>query len=213
MNTIRVMLVDDHAIVRTGYRRLLEQTPDIQVVAEAGNGEDAYAQMKDLKCEVVIIDLSMHGMGGLEAIRRILARAPNTRMLVFSMYTSASFAKNALRAGASGYVTKTSEPGTLVQAVREVCSGRIYLSPDIAHTTAMENLAGEKDPMKVLSAREFEIFRKLAEGNSLRDIAQALSLSHKTIANNHTLIRQKLGIKSDVELVRLALRYSIIGWS
>ena len=204
------MLVDDHSVVRTGYRRLLEETRNIKVVAEAATGEEAYAQIKALDVDVVVMDLSMAGMGGLEAMRRILSRAPQVRVLVFSMHTGAAFARNALKAGASGYVTKVSEPALLVQAVRSVSEGRVFLSPDIAHAAALDTLTGEGDPMKLLSTREFEIFRKLASGASLGDIARALNLSQKTVANNYTQIRQKLDLKSDVELVRLALRYSIV---
>jgi DNA-binding NarL/FixJ family response regulator len=207
---IRVMLVDDHSVVRAGYRRLLEQTQDIKVAAEAASGEEAYAQIKALEVDVVVMDLAMAGMGGLEAIRRILSRAPAVRVLVFSMHTGAAFARNALKAGALGYVTKVSEPALLVQAVRSVSEGRVFLSPDIAHAAALDTLTGESDPMKLLSTREFEIFRKLASGASLGDIARALNLSQKTVANNYTQIRQKLDLKSDVELVRLALRYSIV---
>ena len=129
---IRVMLVDDHSVVRAGYRRLLEQTQDIKVAAEAASGEEAYAQIKALEVDVVVMDLAMAGMGGLEAIRRILSRAPAVRVLVFSMHTGAAFARNALKAGALGYVTKVSEPALLVQAVRSVSEGRVFLSPDIA---------------------------------------------------------------------------------
>lgn len=204
------MLVDDHSVVRTGYRRLLEETRNIKVVAEAATGEEAYAQVKALDVDVVVMDLSMAGMGGLEAMRRILSRAPQVRVLAFSMHTGAAFARNALKAGASGYVTKVSEPALLVQAVRSVSEGRVFLSPDIAHAAALDTLTGEGDPMKLLSTREFEIFRKLASGASLADIARALNLSPKTVANNYTQIRQKLDLKSDVELVRLALRYSIV---
>ena len=207
---IRVMLVDDHSVVRAGYRRLLEQTNSIEVVAEASSGEEAYARIKELELDVIVMDLAMPGMGGLEAIRRILARSQHVRVLVFSMHTSAVFARNALKAGASGYVTKVSEPAVLVQAVREVSQGRVFLSRDIAHAAAVETLIGESDPMKLLSTREFEIFRKLASGASIKDIARALNLSYKTVANNYTQIKQKLDLKSDVELVRLALRYSIV---
>jgi DNA-binding NarL/FixJ family response regulator len=204
------MLVDDHSVVRAGYRRLLEQTNGIEVVAEASSGEEAYARIKELDIDVVVMDLAMSGMGGLEAIRRILSRSDKVRVLVFSMHTSAVFARNALKAGASGYVTKVSEPAVLVQAVRDVSEGRVFLSRDIAHATAVETLIGDGDPMKVLSTREFEIFRKLASGASIRDIARSLNLSYKTVANNYTQIKQKLDLKSDVELVRLALRYSVV---
>ena len=207
---IRVMLVDDHAIVRSGFRRLLEQTPGIVVAAEAASGEDAYQAFPGCLPDVTVMDLSMPGAGGLETIRRILARHPDARILVYSMHESAAFATQAMRAGACGYVTKASAPDVLVEAVKAAAGGRAYLSPDMAQKIALDSVSGDRDPVQLLSTREFEVFRLLAEGRSTEDIAEALFLSHKTVANYATQVKQKLGVSTPVELFRLALKHRIV---
>jgi DNA-binding NarL/FixJ family response regulator len=203
------MLVDDHAIVRAGFRRLLEQQPDYHVVAEAADAERAYALFVEHEPDIVVLDLSMPGASGLETIRRIIVRQPAARILVFSMHEDASLAERAIQLGARGYVTKSSAPETLAAAVAEVVAGGLALSPDIAQTLAILKVTGEVNPMNVLSAREFEIFRLLATGESVVAIASLLSLSSKTVANYHSLIKQKLGITTDVELVLLAQRQKV----
>lgn len=207
---IRVLLVDDHAIVRAGFRRLLEQTPDILVAAEAASGEEAYEKYAACRPDVTVMDLSMPGAGGLAAIQRILARHPGARVLVYSMHESPAFAVQAMRSGAAGYVTKASAPDVLVEAVREVSARGSYLSPDIARKIALESVVGTGDPFQALSAREFEVFRLLAEGKTVDDIAAMLFLSSKTVSNYATQIRQKLGISSQIELLRLALAHGVI---
>ncbi len=207
---IRVMLVDDHAIVRAGFRRLLEQTPGIVVAAEAASGEEAYQAFPDCCPDVTVVDLSMPGIGGLETIRRILARHPEARVLVYSMHESAAFATQAMRAGACGYVTKASAPDVLVEAVKAAVAGRTYLSPDMAQKIALDTVSGDRDPLQVLSTREFEVFRLLAEGRSTEEIAEALFLSHKTVANYATQVKQKLGVSTAVDLLRLALKHGIV---
>jgi len=207
---IRVLLVDDHAIVRAGFRRLLEQAPDILVAAEAASGEEAYEKFAACAPDVTVMDLSMPGGGGLAAIQRILARHPGARVLVYSMHESSAFAVQAMRSGAAGYVTKASAPDVLVEAVREVSARGSYLSPDIARKIALERVAGAGDPLQALSAREFEVFRLLAEGKTVDDIAEALFLSSKTVSNYATQIRQKLGISSQIELLRLAMAHGVI---
>jgi DNA-binding NarL/FixJ family response regulator len=152
----------------------------------------------------------MPGMGGLEAIRRIVGRFADARILVFSMHESAAFAQQALRAGAVGYVTKASAPEALVDAARAVASGRSYLSPDMAQKIALESVTGERDPLSVLTPREFEIFRLLAAGRTAEEIAEALYVSAKTVANHATQIKQKLAISSPVDLHRVALRYGLV---
>jgi DNA-binding NarL/FixJ family response regulator len=156
------------------------------------------------------MDLSMPGMGGLEAIRRIVGRFPAARILAFSMHETAAFAQQALRAGACGYVTKTSAPEVLVDAVRAIAAGRTFLSPEMAQTLALESVAGERDPLSVLTPREFEIFRLLAAGRTAEQIADALYVSAKTVANHTTQIKQKLGITTAVDLHRVALRYGLV---
>jgi two-component system, NarL family, invasion response regulator UvrY len=206
---IRIMLVDDHAIVRSGFRRLLEQQPGCHVVAEAADADRAYALFMEHEPDVVVLDLSMPGVSGLDAIRRIIARKPSAKILVFSMHEDASLAERAIQLGARGYVTKSSAPETLASAVADVVQGKLALSPDIAQALAILKVTADDNPVNVLSAREFEIFRLLAGGHSVASIATLMSLSGKTVANYHSLIKQKLGISTDVELVLLAQRQRV----
>jgi two-component system, NarL family, invasion response regulator UvrY len=202
--SIRILLVDDHTVVRAGYRRFLEQEPDCQVIGEASSGEEAYLLLQTLEPDVVILDLSMPGQGGLSVLRRMRLRWPLLPVLVFSMHDNLPFVIQALRAGATGYITKSSEPESMVKAVRSVVAGVQTLSPDVA--LRMEQAANSplSQPTLGLSSREFEIFRLLASGKTHEEIADLLNVSLKTVANNQSLIRQKLGISTDIELYRLA---------
>jgi len=208
--SVRIMLVDDHAIVRAGFRRLLEQHPNLQVVAEAADADRAYALFIEHEPDVIVMDVSMRGVSGLDSIRRIITRRPAARILVFTMHEDASLAERAIQLGARGYVTKSSPPETLATAVSEVAAGKLALSPDIAKSIAIRKLSGQDDSLSLLSPREFEIFRLLASGNPVPEIAKLMNLSVKTIANYHTLIKQKLHLSSDVELVLLAQRQEVI---
>jgi two-component system, NarL family, invasion response regulator UvrY len=205
----RIMLVDDHAIVRAGFRRLLEQQGNCRVVAEAGDAETAYALFVEHQPEVVVLDLSMPGVSGLELVRRMAVRQPTARILVFSMHEDPLLAERAIQLGARGYVTKSSAPETLASAVSDMMAGKVALSPDIAQALAIFKVTGEGDPLTALNAREFEIFRLIARGQTASSIATLLSLSAKTVANYHSLIKQKLGVTSDVELVLLAQRRKV----
>ena len=206
----RVMLVDDHAIVREGYRSLLQKQDRLQVVAEADNGADAYRVYKEARPDLVIMDLSMPGIGGVEAIRRIRQWDKSARILVFTMHQSAAYAIQAIKAGARGFVTKSNPPEALLRAITEVMAGRIALSPDIDHELAINRLADEPSAIDALSPREFEILRMLLAEKSVDEIANTLHISVKTAANTRYQIRAKLGVGSDIELVRLALRQRII---
>ena len=197
--------------MRAGYRRFLEQEPGCEVCAEASSGEEAYALLQKRQPDLVILDLSMPGQGGLATLRRVKQRWPLLPVLVFSMHDGLPFALQALRAGANGYVTKSSDPAVLVKAVREVLAGRLALSPDLAARLARERTALREQPTLGLSVREFDIFRLLAAGRTHEEIAGALNVSVKTIANNHSLIRQKLGVSSDIELLRLAEASGVVG--
>jgi two-component system, NarL family, invasion response regulator UvrY len=209
-NFTRVMLADDHAIVREGYRSLLQKQDRLRVVAEAGDGAKAYRVYKESKPDLVIMDISMPGIGGIEAIRRIRQWDGSARILVFTMHQSAAYAVQAIKAGARGFVTKSNPPNALLQAIGEVMAGRIALSPDIDHELAMSRLADEPSAVDTLSPREFEILRMLLAEKSIEDIAETLHISIKTAANTRYHIRAKLGVTSDIGLVRLALRQRII---
>jgi len=205
-----IMLVDDHAVVREGYRSVLQKQPGLRVVAEASDGAQAYRLFKDVRPDLVIMDMTMPGIGGIETIRRIRQWDRGARILVFTMHQNAGFAVQAIRAGARGYVTKTSPPDALVRAVMDVLAGRIAISPDIDHELALSRLGGETIAADVLSAREFEVLQLLLAENTTEEIADALHISPKTVANLHSAIKDKLGVGSDIELVRLALRQGIL---
>lgn len=209
-NPIRVMLVDDHAVVRAGYRMLLRNSNEIEVIAEADNGEQACKQYTDLQPDVVIMDLSLPGIGGLEAIRRIIARDPDARVLVFSMHEDTIFVEQALQAGAHGYMTKSGAPEALIEAVRTLMTGKTYLDKNIAERLAFQKMRGRNTPFSGLSTREFEIFCLLAEGHNTNEIAKRLSLSYKTVANYSTQIKSKLEVTSIAEIARLAIRHQIV---
>ncbi len=210
MATIRVMLADDHIVVRSGLRRLLEQSGGMEVVAEVESGEQAYQLFSEHKPDVLVMDLSMPGIGGLEALRRLMARHPAAHIVIFSMHENAAFASQALTAGALGYVAKSEAAEDLVRAVREAAAGRGFISPAVAQKIALQSLSGDEEPTSKLSAREFEVFRLLAEGKSVDEIAEVLKISQKTVANYQTILKQKLDITNSVELVRLAIRFGVI---
>jgi len=205
-----ILLVDDHAVVREGYRTVLQKQPGLRVVAEAADGAEAYRLYKDVQPDLVIMDMTMPGISGIEAIRRIRQWDSNAKVLVFTMHQNAAFAVQAIRAGASGYVTKTSPPAALVRAAMDILAGRMAVSPDIEHELAVSHVAGEAIAADVLSPREFEVLRMLLAERSTDEIAAALHLSPKTVANLRSLIKDKLGVASDIELVRLALRQGIL---
>jgi two-component system invasion response regulator UvrY len=209
LRDISVLLVDDHAIVREGYRRLLEESPGIRVSGEACDAGEAYQQFCSLGPDVVVMDLALPGASGIEAMRRILARAPDTRVLVFSMHEEAIFLRRALDAGALGYVTKASAPDVLVDAVRRVAQGRQYLSPDVSNALALRTAFHESPQARGLSAREFEVMRLLVQGFTLSTIAEKLGVSEKTIANHQSALRQKFGANNGVQLAQVASRLGI----
>ncbi len=207
---ITVMLVDDHAVVREGYRRLIEKQGDMAVVAEAATGAEAYDHYKRHRPQVTVVDLSMPGKGGIEILRHIRKWDERARVLVFTMHQNAAFAAQAFKAGALGFVTKSSEPSLLISAIREVSHGRRALSPDISLALALMHIGDQESPLENLTAREFEIFRMLAEARSATEIAQILNLSAKTVSNYRFIIRAKLGVDSDIELAHLATRLKVV---
>ena len=207
---LRLMLVDDHAVVRAGYRMLLREAAGVEIVAEAGSGERAYRLYRELRPDVVAMDLSLPGMGGLEAIKRIVNRDPAARILVVSMHDSAVFVEHAIAVGARGYIAKNSAPETLLEAVAAVAKGEQYLDPRLAGNIALRKTRAEGGPLAALSTREFEIFCLLAEGVNINDIARRLSISYKTVANYSAQVKNKLRVNTAAELTRLAIRCNIL---
>jgi two-component system invasion response regulator UvrY len=205
----RLLLVDDHAIVRAGYRHLLERLNRFTVVAEAATADEAYAMFRQHRPDLVITDLAMPGTSGLEAIQRILRADATARVLVFSMHVSPDLALAAMRAGALGYITKSSPPDVLLRAIADVLAGRTVLSPDIAQALALARLPGQRRPLEDLTPREFDVLCMLVSPASVHDIAQRLHLSVKTIHNLHYQIKTKLGVESDIELTRLAMSWGL----
>jgi len=207
---INIILVDDHAVVRAGVRRLLEQESSFDVIGEAESGEKAYQLFGELSPDVMVMDLSMPGMGGLESIRRILMRDEKAKILVLSMHEDLSFANQALKLGAKGYLIKNTLGDDLVKAIEAISRGDIFLSDEIAKKIAVSSIDGGQDPIHDLSAREFEIFRLLAEGLEVDAIATTLNISSKTVSNYQTMIKQKLNIHTPIELIRYAIKAGVI---
>ena len=208
---IRILLVDDHAVVRTGFRLLLQARPDIAVVGEAESGEAACQRYLELSPDVVVMDIAMPGMGGIEALRRIRAHDPQARVLALSAHDDPMHARRALREGALGFLSKRSAPEALLEAVSGVGSGQRYIDPRVAQRLALEDIGGtESSPIKRLSEREFDVFIRLARGASVQRIADDLRLSASTVGTHLYNVKQKLGVSNQSELTLLAIRYGLI---
>jgi DNA-binding NarL/FixJ family response regulator len=203
---IRIILVDDHAVVRSGYRRLLSAEPDFEVAGEAATVQEANALVQRVRPDVAVVDLSLKGSSGLEAIAGMRARLPALRVLVLSMHDGAGHLAQALKAGAHGYLTKCSEPEEVIAGIRGVMGGRRVLSRDMFEAAAADGI----DALQGLSPREFELLRLLVQGESVQDIAGALHLSPKTVLNKLTAIRQKLNADNDFKLMHLAARSGLV---
>ena len=207
---IKILLVDDHAIVREGYRSLLEKQDNMEIIAEAASGEEGYRLYKEQKPNFVIMDLSLPGQSGLATISRICKYDPTAIILVFTMHQNPALALKSTQAGAKGYITKSSQPDVLIRAIYDVHNGLTALSPDIAQKLVFEKMRGEGAALAGLTIREFEIFRMLVDGRTTDTIAQTLNISRKTVSNCHYLIKRKLNVNSDIQLTRLALRMNIV---
>lgn len=210
MGSIRILLSDDHEVVRAGYRRLLENTSSIEVIAEVASGEDAYSRYCDLHPDVVVMDLTMPGIGGLEASRRILAHDNSAKILVFSVHENEVMLNRAMDLGILGYISKRSASQVMIDAVYKVAAGEIYIGQEMMPFLVKRKLSPESDRISGLSPREFEVFRLLADSKSVNDIANLLSLSPKTVGHHMTHIKSKLGVANIAGLTRLAIRLGII---
>jgi len=207
---IKVLLVDDHEVVRAGYRRLLEATDDIEVIAEASNGESAYTGFFRCQPDVLVMDLSMPGMGGLEASLRILAKDDAARILVFSVHENEVFLSRALDSGILGYISKRSASQVMIEAVRQVAQGLVYVGQEMMPYLVKQKTTPDSSAVASLTPREFEVFQLLANSKSVNDIAEILSLSPKTVGHHCTSVKKKLGVSDIAALTRLAIRMGVI---
>ena len=206
---IRVMLVDDHVLVRMGFRMLLADAR-VEVVAEAGSGEQACQDYAKVLPDVVVMDLSMPGMGGLEAVRRLLAQDPKARVLALSAHEDSAHPRRVLRAGALGYLAKRSAPEALITAVSAVARGERYVDAHTAQALAMAQIDGGSSPTDMLSEREFSVFMQLARGQSVAQIAESLKLSPSTVGTHLYHVKQKLNASNQSELTLVALRWGLL---
>ena len=207
---IRILLADDHAVVRQGFRRILEQEGTFQVIAEAGRGREAVRLTLELKPDIVIMDVAMPEVNGVEATRLILHNCPDCRVLMLSMHKDSVYVRESLRAGAKGYLLKDAIDQDLVAAVYAIARGESFLSPAVANTVLNDYREQVTDPLDLLTAREREILQLLAEGNTAKDIAAALELSVHTVDAHRSRVMKKLDLHSTGELVRLAMRKGLI---
>ena len=207
---IHVLLIDDHAVVRTGFRLLLETVPDVRVIAEADSGESGCVRFDETSPDVVVLDLSMPGIGGFETIRRLLARNANARLLALSAHDDDMHARRALKQGALGFLSKRTAPETLLEAVRAVAGGQRYIDPKLAQQIALAEMTGTASPVELLSEREFEVFMRLANGSAVQKIASELNLSPSTVGTHLYNIKQKLQANNQAELTLVALRAGLI---
>jgi two-component system invasion response regulator UvrY len=205
----RVMLVDDHVLVRMGFRMLLGDAA-IEVAAEADTGEQACQDYARVRPDVVVMDLSMPGMGGLEALRRLLAQDPAARVLVLSAHEDTAHPRRALKAGALGYLAKRSAPDELIAAVRAVAAGRRYVDARTAQALAVAQIDGDASPVDLLSEREFAVFLQLARGASVAQIAEQLKLAPSTVGTHLYHVKQKLNAGNQSELTLIALRWGLL---
>ena len=206
---IKIILVDDHAIVRAGFRLLLSNIDDIEVIAEAERGEQLMQLYADTQPDIVILDLSMPGIGGLETIRRIINRYNDAKILVFSVHNEWVYINRAIDAGASGYICKSSAPQCLLNAIYKIAAGEIYLE-QVTEKQSIHSDMHYREVINHLSAREFDVFLLLAKGLNTHSIASELCLSYKTVANYSTQIKAKLAVATIAELVRIAMVLDII---
>lgn len=210
MSQINVMLVDDHAVVRMGFKMLLETSDDIKVIAEAESGEEAIKFYVEHKPNVIVMDITMPGMGGMEAIERILTKDSSAKILVLSAHEDSVHPKRVLNAGAMGYVTKRSAAEELIKAIRAVATGKKYIEASVAQQMAIQQLSGTQNPVDVLSEREFEVFMSLAKGKTTNEIAETLFLSPRTVGTHLYNIKQKLNASNSAEIALIAMRSGLI---
>lgn len=209
MSQTKILIADDHSMLRKGLRTLLEQS-SYTVVGEAHNGEEACLLFEKLHPDLMILDLDMPGISGLDTLARILQRNEKARILILSMHDDCVYASRALQAGAKGFVTKMDPPEVILDALQKILKGGRFLNNEVALNLSMFNLEQDGNPVKKLSPREFEVFKRIAEGGTLTSISEQMHIGYKTVANIQTNVRQKLGVETTGQLVHIATRYGVI---
>ncbi|WP_300531272.1 response regulator transcription factor [uncultured Mameliella sp.] len=210
MSDHRIMIVDDHPVVREGYRRLIDLQPGLHIVSEAEDARTAYIRFRETEPDLIVMDVTMPGTSGIEAIRHIQQYDESALVVVFTMHQGAAFALKSIEAGAAGYVTKSSSPDTLIKAIFGVLDGRTVISPDVIEAIAQDRISGTNSRLGDLSTRQTEILRLLACGWSAEQVAEALSISLKTVRNNHYQIKSLLGLQTDAQMVWFALEAGLV---
>ena len=209
--TIKVLLVDDHELVRTGIRRLLDDFSDIEVIAEGDSGEEAIKLVREHKPEIVLMDVNMPGIGGLEATRKLQQIDPEIKVIIVTIHVDEPFPTRLLKAGAAGYLTKGCAVDEIVDAIRSVKNGKRFIGTDVAQQLALSMLPGnDKTPFDALSQRELQVMLMVTQGQKIQEIADKLCLSPKTVSTYRYRLFEKLDVKSDVELTHLAMRHGMI---
>jgi DNA-binding NarL/FixJ family response regulator len=207
---IRILIADDHAIVRGGLRQIIATTSDIVVAAEAAQGAEVIDKLRSCTVDLLLLDMTMPGISGVALIRRVRAEHPSLPLLVLSIHDEAQVASRALRAGATGYLTKDSDPEVLLAAIRKLADGGRFIDPKLVDAMVFETQRGDVPPHEVLSDREFQVLQMLAAGRSINEIADACALSAKTISTHKMRLMQKLGLSNNAEVIRYAIRHGLI---
>ena len=208
---IKVLIVDDHAIVRQGLKRILAETPDMTVAGEAENGVEALKKTREGEWDVILLDVSMPGKNGVDTLKQIMGENRGGKVLILSMYPEDQYAVRLLKAGAAGYMTKETAPWELVEAIRKVAQGRKYISPALAELLLLElDIDAEKQPHERLSDREYQVFRMLGSGRTASEIASLMSLSVKTISTHRAHILEKMKLKNNAELTLYAIQNGLL---
>ena len=207
---IDVLIADDHAVVRGGLKQIIATTTDIVVAAEAAQGSEVLDRLRARRFDLVLLDMTMPGISGVDLVRRVRAEQPPLPILVLSIHNEAQVVSRALRAGATGYVTKDSDPDVLLAAIRKLAGGGRFIDPKLVDAMVFETHSGDAPPHEVLSDREFQVLRMLAAGQSINEIAESCSLSAKTISTHKMRLMQKLGLNNNAELIRYAIRHGLV---
>ncbi|WP_168791567.1 response regulator [Paraburkholderia aromaticivorans] len=207
---IDVLIADDHAVVRGGLKQIIATTTDIVVAAEAAQGSEVLDRLRARRFDLVLLDMTMPGISGVDLIRRVRAEQPPLPILVLGIHNEAQVVSRALRAGATGYVTKDSDPDVLLAAIRKLTGGGRFIDPKLVDAMVFETHSGDAPPHEVLSDREFQVLRMLAAGQSINEIAESCSLSAKTISTHKMRLMQKLGLNNNAELIRYAIRHGLV---